>query len=184
MNTPVNGITFLPALLRDWLQDIRTDLGLPAALTIASAPAPTAYALPLLEISCPSFRLPAHDRLVEYTINVLFVTNADGEPAGSESDAAAVTRRAAAIAAENDTDALVHAALSLQKGQELGDALEIPSFFDWCDDRTQPVGEDGFEIQSQQAVGQSGSLTFDENRRTRTRVTTYLFRMITNEFTN
>lgn len=184
MLTPINGETFLPALFRDWLIDIRTLLGLPADLNIVSAPAPSAYALPLLEFSCPSFTLPTHDRIGIYNITMLLISSADGEPATGETDAQAVTRRAAAITAENNTIALIRAAMALKKGQQLGDDLDVTSFFDWCDDRVPPDTEDGWQLQSTQIVGQGGALAFIEDKRLRTRATNYTCRMITNEFTN
>lgn len=182
---PVNGETFFPQLIVDWLTDIRTQLGLNSALNIVAMPAVEAYELPLLLVGCSSFKPTGTLTAVEYDITFLLRTDAAGDPVLNETPAQRTTRLRGVLTQENQTLALLRASISLRKGQVLDetDKPDVISFFDWCAARTVPDDEDGWELQGFDFTAGGGTLDPQKDARLRDRVTHAVLRALTNEFT-
>ncbi len=185
MNTPINGETFIPALCVEYLEAIRTDLGLPDELTLAAWPYLADFQRPQLGISAATFTIPRHPYMQEYQIEMLLDYGVDGEPpAGKETAAQTLARRTAMLTAENQIVSLLRAAFSLKTGQTLDAVGTVPSFADWINNtRTGPVDEDGFTLEDFRITGGGGTLNYDPEKRLRHRITTYHARLQTNEFT-
>lgn len=187
MKTPLNGETFLPSLLAQWLNAQAIALGLMDGLSIVAAPNAGAFASPLFEFGCPQFKLPRHDAIQELELHTILHNRVDGEAATDETDAAKEARRAAVLVEENKTIALIRAAIALKAGEKLDTVTpgvyNVDSFFDWCTARTVPNDEDGWALQSLQITGLGGALLYDEKVRVRRRTTQYSVRLMTNEFT-
>lgn len=184
MSTPINGETFLPTLLVEYLTAVRTSLGLPAVLNIAAWPFLQPFARPQLGISASTFTFIGHPALQQYDLQVLLDYGVEGEPVTGETDAERLTRLQAALDAENEILALVRAALALRPGETLPTDTPVPSIFDWIDDtRVVPAGEDGWALEDLLVSSGGGSLVYDPEKRIRQRLTNYIARLRTNEFT-
>lgn len=184
MNTPVNGETFLPQLLVDYFTAQRTNLGLPAALNLYASPYLGTFTRPCLVIESPSFRMIGHPMVQEYDVHLELQYNVDGEPATSETEAAAKARRDAILATENTTLSLIRAALALRTGQTLSAVGTVKSLFDWVTvDRTAPAGEDNWALEDITIAAGGGGITFNADTRLRHRGTSYVVRFMSNEFT-
>lgn len=182
MNNPINAETFLPALLVEWLTEVRSDLGLPADLSIFAAPYMGDFALPALVVGCPGFKFTGHPATADYEIHITLHTDSMGDPVLDETPAAALTRRAAICTQENATLGLLRAALSLRLGQTLPTTVPVDSFFDWIGDRTPPGTEDGWALEDLLITAGIG-IEYDEKNKLRRRGMTLTARMMTNEFT-
>lgn len=183
MSTPINGETFLPALLVEYLEAQRAALGLPDELNLYAWPYLGEMERPFIGIEATTFRFDAHPATQLYDVSVLLDYGVDGEPAPREDAAAAKVRRDAMLTTENTILAKIRAAFSLRTSQQITFEDDVDSLFTWAAARTSPDGEDYWRLEEFVIAAGGGSIGFNAEKRIRTRVTNYQARLMTNEFT-
>lgn len=183
---PINGETFLPQLLADYLSSQRTAAALPEGLVIAAAPIVVKFTTPMLVIGCPSFTTPTHPGIGEYDLHFQLHT-AKEKPADGEDEAAANARRQADLAAENRLIATLRLMLALRETREwqrdpLDATTKVISLFTWINTvRTVPADEDGWNLVSF-ILGGGGGLTYMPQDHYRVRFMLGHARLYSNEF--
>lgn len=184
IRTPINGETWIPQLLVDYFTAQRANLGLPSDLNLRAWPFVGKFVRPYLGFEASTFRLAGHPSIQVYDVSMALSYEVDEDPELKETDAAAQTRRQAILTTETGALSLARAALSLRYGETLSAVGTVKSLFDWAgSDRTVPTGEDYYSLEDFIVAQTGGSLSINAEKATRTRITHYTCRIVTNEFT-
>ncbi len=183
MSTPVNGETFIPALLVEYLEAQRTALGLPTDLNFVAWPFLGAMTRPFFGIEATSFKLAGHPTNQVYDVSTMLDYGVGGDPAAKESAEVMQARLGTVLATENFIVSRVRAALCLRPGETITFDGSVDSLFTWAASRTAPAGEDYWHLNDFTPAPAGGSIVYDADKRFRKRITNYLCRFETNEFT-